>query len=318
MNSSAQPRIVVAIPFSLNQKERLERAAPQASFVYSGRDTALNDDIARADIVMGNLPPRQLSVDKNLKWVQLASAGADAYSAPGVLSPDVLLTNAVGAYGPAVSEHMFAVLLALMKKLHLYRDNQNGHVWEDRGPVTTLNGADVLVLGLGDIGRHFAVLASALGAHVTGVKRTPTPPPTGVEKVLTMENMNEAVPHADVVVSFLPGGNATHHLLNASFFARMKDGAYFLNGGRGSVVDTGALRNALVSEHLAGAGLDVSEPEPLPAADPLWDVPNALITPHIAGGYHLEGTTERICDICVDNLTRFMTNQLLTNLVQHK
>jgi phosphoglycerate dehydrogenase-like enzyme len=317
MNSSAQPHIVVAIPFSPSQKERLERAAPQASFVYSERDTALDDDVVRADIVMGNLPPRQLGMDENLAWVQLASAGADAYSAPGVLSSDALLTNAVGAYGPAVSEHMFAMLLTLMKKLHLYRDNQSGHVWEDRGSATALNGADVLVLGLGDIGRHFAVLASALGAHVTGVKRTPTPAPQGVEKVLTMENMNEALSAADVVVSFLPGGNATHHVLDTSFFARMKDGTYFLNGGRGSVVDTDALRSALVSGHLAGAGLDVTDPEPLPAADPLWDVPNALITPHIAGGYHLEGTTERICDICVDNLTRFSANQPLSNLVQH-
>ncbi|MCI1983929.1 MAG: D-2-hydroxyacid dehydrogenase [Bifidobacteriaceae bacterium] len=314
----ATPHIVVAIPFTASERATVEAAAPAALFAHSGKDVASDDDVALADIVMGNLPPRQLALAKNLQWVQLASAGADAYMAPGKIPPNVTLTNCVGAYGQAVSEHMLAMLLSLMKNLPLYRDNQRGHVWQNRGAVTTLVDANVVVLGLGDIGGHFARLVSALGAHVIGVRRHASAPmpESGVQRIVTMDQLPQILPQADVVASFLPGGIETHHMLGAAFFASMKHTSYFLNGGRGSVVDTDAVRDALVNGRLAGAGLDVTDPEPLPAEDSLWDVPNALITPHIAGGYQLPQTLENVAAICAGNLRHFLANEPLRNTVR--
>lgn len=311
MNTS----ILVVIPFTDSQRALLSSVAPSAQICFASPETVTSEQIAQSDIIMGNLSPAQLSAATNVKWVQLASAGAERYAAPGVLPKQVALTNAVGAYGEAVSEHMLAVLLELMKNLNLYRDNQNGHVWQDRGAVTSINGADVLVVGLGDIGTHFATLATALGAHVIGVRRHVSQPPQGVEKVVTLDTMNPAVVNADVVVSFLPGGEATHHVLGQSFFASMKQDSYFLNGGRGSVVDPDALREALTMGKLAGAGLDVTEPEPLPTDDPLWNMPNVVITPHVAGGFHLPAVLEHISAICSANLTSYLAGKPLNNLV---
>lgn len=191
--------ILVAIPFTPDQQRAVRAAAPDAKFIFSGRDTATSDDIAAADIIMGNLPPRQLTTHgRRVQWVQLASAGADSYSVPGILRPKTLLTNSVGAYGQAVAEHMVAMTLACMKKLPQYRDNQRGHVWEDCGGVTSLDGAHVLILGLGDIGTHFARMVSGFGAHVVGTKRqvpaTSAPLPTGVERIITMADLHEELP----------------------------------------------------------------------------------------------------------------------------
>lgn len=316
-DSASALHVVVAIPFTQEQRSRLEQAASGAHFAYSGKDIAADIDVAAADIVMGNLPHAQLATAHHLQWIQLASAGADAYTIPGAIPAKVQLTNCVGAYGQAVSEHMLAMLLSLMKNLPLYRDNQSKHLWENRGAVTSLVDAKVMVLGLGDIGRQFARLSSALGAHVTGVKRTVTLAPEGVEHVITLDQTKAVLPDMDIVVSFLPGGAPTQHLLDQEFFAAMKQGSYFLNGGRGSVVDTTAAREALASGHLAGLGVDVTDPEPLPLNDPLWDIPNALITPHIAGGYQLPATLDNVSRICAENLSRFISGNLLKNLVEH-
>jgi phosphoglycerate dehydrogenase-like enzyme len=317
---SPRQNIVVAIPFTDLQRERLTHVAPEAVFSFNGKDTASASDVASASIVMGNLSPALLSSATGLQWVQLASAGADAYTAPGALDTSVALTNSVGAYGQAVSEHMLALLLSLIKKLNLYRDTQSVHRWTDHGGVKSLVGASVVILGLGDIGTHMASLLTALGAHVVGIRRhVPTSLPPHVERVLTLDQARAdgTLSHADVVVSFLPGGGATHHLLDAEFFASMKPGSYFLNGGRGSVVDTDALREAVVSDHLAGAGLDVTDPEPLPATDPLWDVDNVFVTPHVAGGYHLPAVLDNVADICAANLRRFLAGEALHNVVKH-
>ncbi|MCI1935753.1 MAG: D-2-hydroxyacid dehydrogenase [Bifidobacteriaceae bacterium] len=314
--SEAERTVIVAIPFTQDQQETIRNASPTSTFVFSGTDTADDGDIAQADIVMGNLPPQQLVKATHLRWVQLASAGADSYSAPGVLPEDVLLTNSVGAYGHAVSEHVFAMTLSLIKKLPLYRDNQKARTWHDEGVVTSLKDAHVLVLGLGDIGRRYAEMASALGAHVTGMRRHVGEPPRGVEKVINNSGLATVLPQMDIVVSFLPGGAQTRHLVNADFLDRLHDGAYLLNGGRGTVVDPEALYQALESGKLAGAGLDVTEPEPLPADSPLWKMPNVLITPHVAGGYHLPDVLDAVAHICASNLAAYCAGQPLRNVVR--
>ena len=250
-----------------------------------------------------------------LQWLQLNSAGANEYCQPGVLPAGVTLTNATGAYGLALSEHMLAQTLAMMKKLYLYYDNQHQSQWHDEGPVTSLYGATVVVVGFGNIGRNFGQRVKAMGAHVIGLRRRQGAVPPEADEMGDMAHFNDYLAQADIVASCLPDTPETYHLYDAARFGAMKKGAYFVNVGRGTNVDQKALRDAVVSGHLAGAALDVTDPEPLPSSDSLWKTPGIYITPHISGGYHLQATHDYIVRIAADNLKRYLTGDPLENIV---
>ena len=225
-----------------------------------------------------------LTACDHLQLLQLQTAGYDDYLAAGTVPAEAKLSCSIGAYGQAVSEHMFAMVLSMMKRLPGYHDLQREHRWEDLGPVTSLKNANVLVLGAGDIGGHFATLCRSMGAHVRGIKRHPLVYPIVFEDMDGMDALSERLAEADIVASFMPSTPETRGLANAEFFAAMKPGAFFANGGRGDLVVADDLVAALESGHLAGAAVDVTDPEPLPATSPLWDAPNMLITPHVSVG----------------------------------
>lgn len=307
--------ILVIPPFSTAQKAVLEAGAPGAAFTYAEACDVSDEQVAVADVIVGNLPAEQLAQARRLRLLQLNSAGYDAYMAPGTVPAGAALASAVGAYGQAVSEHLYTMLLMLMKHLDGYRDDQRAHAWTDRGAVATLAGAQVLVLGAGDIGRHFAQLASAHGAHVTGVRRHAGTAPQDFERICTMDELHGLLPKADAVVSILPSAPGTRGLVDARFLSSCKRGAYFVNGGRGDLVVQADLIAALESGQLAGAALDVTVPEPLPANDPLWDAPNILITPHVAGQFHLYTVLDNIARIAGENLRRLAAGEPLLNEV---
>ena len=336
--------VLVVLPLNDAQRARLEAGAPTAHFSYvcpvssahgwgeaeslhktqesadrqeHASPPATTEQVSAADVIVGNLEPRRLVEARQLRLLQLNSAGFDDYLAAGTLPESVLLASASGAYGQAVSEHLLAMVLCLMKRLSAYRDDQRAHIWSDHGPVSSLEGARVLVLGTGDIGSHFARLASALGAHVTGARRHAGEPPEGFEALVTMAELRGSLGEANVVVSFLPSTPTTRGLVNADFFAAMRPGAFFANGGRGDLVISADLIAALKSGRLAGAALDVTSPEPLPPDHPLWDAPGVLITPHVSGGFHLPVVLNRIVDIAAENLRRLEANEPLCNLVAH-
>ena len=205
----------------------------------------------------------------------------DAYTAPGVLPEGVLLTCSTGVYGHSVSKHLFAMLLALMKRLPQYRDQQRQAQWRDLGQARSLLDAEVLMVGTGDLGTSFARLCRALGAHTTGVRRDPARPAQGIQRIYGLSELDELLPRADVVALALPQSPKTVGLFGRERLLRLKEDAILLNGGRGSAVDCAALAEVLESGRLWGAGLDVTDPEPLPPEHPLWRQPQALIThPH--------------------------------------
>ena len=315
--------VLVLPPFNERQRTRLETSAPHARFTYVtpkpgtilGNPTS--DQVAEADVIVGNLSPKRLSEATSLKLLQLNSAGYDNYLAVGTLPADLALCCAVGAYGQAVSEHLFAMTLALMKRLPGYHDLQHAHNWGDLGPVTTLAGARVLVLGTGDIGSHFAQLCQAMGARVTGANRHGGEAPAGFETVHPIDELPQILGEADVVASFLPSSPATQGLADAAFFSAMRPGAFFANGGRGDLVVADDLVATLSSGHLAGAALDVTSPEPLPEDSPLWDAPNLLITPHVSGGFHLFTVLDNIAGIAAENIAHLEAGEPLRNLVRH-
>ena len=323
--------VLVLLPVAKKHQALLEKGLPEASFTYvaprsavgvqttlgAGLAAVSDEQLAAADVVVGNLPPERVAAAPKLKLLQLNSAGYDNYLAAGCVPANVALCCASGAYGQAVSEHLFAMLLACMKRLPSYCDLQRRRTWDDLGPVISLVGARVLVLGAGDIGAHFAQLCRAMGAHVEGVKRNVAVCDPVFEAVHPMDDLLQAAGTADVVASFLPSSPATQGLVGEKFFSACKQGAFFVNGGRGDLVDQDALVAALEDGHLAGAALDVCTPEPLPADSPLWDAPNLLLTPHVSGNFHLEATLDNIVAIAADNLRRLSAGEPLRNAVAH-
>lgn len=307
--------ILTVIPVNARHRELLEKCGQNGNFIYADPETVTQEQVDQAQIILGNVPPEMVKKAKKLEWLQLNSAGFDAYARKEIMG-DRILTSCSGAYGQAVSEHMFAMLLAMQKKLHLYRDDQKDHKWGDEGAVTSISDTTVMVMGLGDIGKHFARLAHALGAYVIGIKRTYSPCPEYVDELHLQEDTQGLLPKADAVVSFLPSSQENKGFFGKEFFAQMKPGSLFLNGGRGDTVSTEHLYHALKEGRLGGAALDVTDPEPLPEDHSLWDMPQVFLTPHVSGGYHLSVTLDNVVDICVDNLYRYLKGEKLRNLVE--
>jgi phosphoglycerate dehydrogenase-like enzyme len=310
-----QMRVLVVIPINENEKERLQSKLPEAEYIYTTPKEITEELVKSADIIIGNVPPQYIRGTKNLKWLQLNSAGTDGYCAAGVIPEGAYLTNATGAYGLAISEHMLGMLLEIKKKLNLYYMNQKQHLWKSEGNVTSIEGSTALVVGLGDIGGDFARRMKALGSYTIGVKRTEGQKPEYIDELYTMEALDTLLPRADVVALSLPGTKDTYHLFNRDKFNLMKKDAVLLNVGRGSAICTEDLCDALENGIIRGAGLDVTDPEPLPADHRLWDVPGVVITPHISGQYNLPETLKRIVDISIENLERFTKQEPLRNIV---
>ena len=312
-------RVLVTIPLTGDEqitriRSLVERAGGTATFVRE--PLVVDADTEGASIIIGNVPARTLHGSQKLEWLQTSSAGYDHYLVEGLLAPITILTNATGAYGQAVSEHMLASLMCLMKKLHLYRDGQRASKWEDRGPVTSLVGATVLIMGAGDIGTSFARLVSALGAHAWGVRRHAGECCDPFERMFTLDDVSDVLGEADVVACVLPSTPETRGFCNAAFFSAMKMGAFFVNAGRGDLVDQDELAEVLANGRLAGAALDVTSPEPLPPDHPLWLQENALITPHVAGFWHLQATVDAVVGICASNLEAYLDGKPLANVVR--
>lgn len=323
-----EKRALVTIPTGERHRNLLQQAAPGWEFRFRGTDTLVcapqealpgqpvtQEDVDWAQVILGNVPAAMLHGSPALEWLQTNSAGVEPYIQPGVLEGDTLLTNATGAYGLAIAEHMLGMLLELFKKLELYRDAQKSGAWQSQGAVKAVYGSTVLVLGMGDIGGEFAARCKALGARVIGVRRSPRPCPEYADEVHLLEDLDSLLPHADVVAITLPGTDATRGLMSRERLAKMKEGAVLLNVGRGFIVDTEALCDALERGHLSGAGVDVTDPEPLPPTHRLWNIPTAVVTPHISGFYHLRETHERIVGIFLENLRHFQAGEPLRNLV---
>ena len=308
-------KIVIGMDLTAEQRRAFTEAAPGSALEFVGLGGITAENAADADMVIGNPPLDLLPKLKNLKALQLFSAGNDGYDAAIQQVPGAKLYNASGAYGLTLSEHMLGTLLMLMRKLHLYRDAQPSRGWANLGGVQSVWGSRILVLGLGNVGTMFAERVKALGAHVIGMKRTGGDKPACVDELYTIDQIDAILPTVDAVCMSLPNTPATQGILSASRIAAMKPGAFVVNVGRGSAIDQAALTDALNSGHLGGAALDVTVPEPLPAEDPLWTARNCILTPHVAGGYHLPQTEAYVIEILTENLRAFVSGAPLRNEV---
>lgn len=308
-------KVLVTVPFIEKQKELLKSTAGDAELCFMPANEVTEEMLAEAEIIMGNVSSEQAKRAKNLKWLQLNSAGADVYCAPGVLKEETVLTNASGAYDISVSESMVMGTFAMLKKAYAYYDNQKQGLWKDEGMVGSAYGACIVILGLGNIGLSYAKKMKAMGSYIIGVKRHESEAPEGVDEICTIDKLEECLRRADVVAAVLPGTPETKYLMGKEQFEVMKKTAYFLNVGRGNSVDEEALYQALESGEIAGAMLDVTEVEPLPAGSKLWNAKNLFITPHVAGGFHIPVTLDKIAEICAENLKAYLAGGKLKNIV---
>lgn len=273
-------------------------------------------DIQDSELLFGMFPPALLAQCPRLKWLQCSFAGVDTYTAPGVfVRPDAILTNASGAYGITISEHMICVLLMMMRRMPEYQALIAQRGWRILGDIRSIYGSTVTIVGMGDIGSNFGRRLKAMGATVRGVRRTVREKPDWADQVYPVERLNEALAGADVVALCLPGTESTRSLLGQAQFDAMDPGTYVINVGRGTAIDQQALDRALRSGRLAGAALDVATPEPLPQDHFLWDTPNLLLTPHVSGNMSLPRTCELVIEIFLRNLAHWEKGEPLEHQV---
>ena len=272
-----------------------------------------------ADIIYG-FAPSIVKTSKNLKWLCVPWAGVDSLMVPGYFAnEDCLLTNAAGAYGVSIAEHMIAVSLVMMRRLDQFMAETRAGQWKLPRPQKSLKDCRITVLGTGDIGSTFAKRARAFEpASIVGVCRSGKSSQPFYDKVLPVSQLDTVLPETDLLAMSLPATAETRGILSRERLALMPEGSYIVNVGRGSAIDEDALAEALESGHLAGAALDVFQTEPLPEGNRLWKTKNLLITPHVAGNMTLPYTKDKNVAMFLEDLENFTKGKPLHYLVDKK
>lgn len=273
------------------------------------------DDVIDAEIIIGYPPRKYLKESKSLKWLQLISSGVDKYLEAKVVPKQTIVTNAKGSYGASQSEFMFSLLLAIMKKIHIYRDNQLERKWQTEGSVKMLRSSTAIVIGLGDIGSEFSKLLKAFGVYVIGVRRDETKKCENVDELYSYKQLDNIIPRADIVAMVVPLTPETKNLINSKRISMMKKGSIIVNTGRGGTIDNEALFEALKNGQISAATLDVFSVEPLPKEHQAWAIKNLLITPHTAGQDYMSNNWQKTLKLIEYNLKAYCENKELKNIV---
>ena len=314
-------RIIAVIKKCLEDEKNLILSSVEKEdkvlFFNDEEELLKSEDYVNVEIVFGE--PERSTIDsmKNLRWIQMTWAGANKYTSVPNFPDKISLTSASGAYGCVISEYIISGILTLIKNLFSYRAQVKNGGWNKIEGDDTLEGKRVLILGTGNIGQETAKKLKCFGAYTVGICRTLSNKQLPFDEIYTIDNVDMQLQSADVVVIALPGTKETAEMFNAERIKRMKVNAILVNVGRGFIVNTDALTNALQNGLLKGAVLDVTEPEPLPEKHPLRNMENVVLTPHISGiswGGNMY-TRKRILDIFCENLIRDKNNELKRNII---
>ncbi len=248
-----------------------------------------------------------LAKAEQLKWFCASFAGVDHLLRSPYLKDEVLLSNSSGAYGVTIAEHIIMVTLMLLRRQMEYTEIVRGHRWDRNLPVRSIHGSRVLIIGTGDIGHETALRLRAFGpACIEGINRSGKGNDDAFDSIQSVENLEAALPEADIVILCIPGTKETRHLLNAERLAMLPAHAMIINVGRGQAIDQKALVGMLTEHRLGGAALDVFEQEPVPPEDPVWTCPGLLVTPHCSGNTSLGYTVDRIVDLFCEDFRRYV------------
>ncbi len=297
-----------------------QSASPKARIVGVTNDTIMQE-ITDADALIGNITPEQVRAGKNLKWVAVMSAGVEQVlmksGGDDLRDSNIVLTNNKVVQGPEIADHAFALLLALTRDLPLYWGDKQNEVWRKQPfKGIELMGKNAVIIGMGGIGMQIATRAWAFGMNVTGVDPEDRPMSPMIKKIVKPDQLDEVIPDADVIFISAPDTPKSHKMMGPKQFELMKKNSYFVAVSRGGVYDMGGLVKALDEKRLAGAGVDVMDPEPLPAGHALWKFPNAIMTPHIAG--RSDRDRGRMIGTIKENINRFVDGRPLLNVVDKR
>jgi len=293
----------------------LKSEVPEAEINCIAGSAAGLAELADSDVVYGWLPQDMIRQLKNLKWLHLPSAGANNYTDVSLyVNPSIILTKSSGTFGIPIAEHVIGMMIALSRNFALYHNAQKEGKWNrDRTEAIDIYNSNILLLGLGDIGTQVCRRLAGFDCNIIGFRRDASVPHELVSEVRPMSRLRESLPEADYVLICLPGTEETSKVMGREEFSVMKKQAIVINIGRGTIIDTDALVDALNEGRIAGAGLDVTDPEPLPPDHPLWSAANVLITPHISS---LSPRNDgRRLAIFTDLLKRYVSGREMYNIV---
>jgi phosphoglycerate dehydrogenase-like enzyme len=318
----ARPLTYLAGELTSDEQAELHTLAPNVRVLANlSREEALAH-AAEADGTDARfLSAEFLARAPKLAYAQAMGVGVDRWMhlEPLVKNEKIVLANLRGSSGPAIAEHAFAMLLVLTRDLRFHLESQASGRWGRDGsgmrPIA-LEGRTMLVVGLGGIGSEVAERAHGFGMRVIATRRSDAASPSWIAHVGKPGELLAMLPEADVVAICVPLTAETEHLFDKKAFAAMKPGSYLVNVARGKIVDTQALLDALKAKHLAGACLDVTDPEPLPPDHPLWKLPNVVITPHVSSDSEL--TDDRAWAAFKENFRRFGAGESLLNVVDKR
>lgn len=308
------------IVFTYTPDERLLQAVNDTTSGIEVVVATTKDDLAReiVDAQMTIGPGYSDDVRESaaqLVWHHVPWAGVESIVTPLMRQKGTILTNSSGISAPNMAEHAIAFMLAFGRAFPTFFEEQRRRAWRDWDETPKffeLTDQTVVLLGTGAIGKAIADRLRPFGCRIVGVRRRQGPV-EGFDEAVTFDMLPSILPQADHVISSLPMTPFTDKIVDGEFISQMKPGSYFHNVGRGGTVDQEALIRALESGHLGGAGLDVTDPEPLPEDSPLWDAPNTIITSHTSGNspkYH-----DRGADLLGENLRRYQASQDLLNVI---
>jgi phosphoglycerate dehydrogenase-like enzyme len=295
-------------------QDRILRYSPRVELKQCSSAEEFQREVEDAHVIFGEFSREDLPLAKQLKWIQWTAAGVENILWPELVNSPVVLTNMQRIFAPPISETVIGLLLSLTRGLNRYALEGQQHRWNIvPGPVE-ISGMTMGIVGLGGNGADTACRAyHGFNMRILAVDPKPLPKPDFVAELHSLDALPAMVPRCDVIVSAAPLTPVSEKMFNLAFFQSMKHDSYFINISRGKLVDTPALVRALNEGWIAGAGLDVTEPEPLPPDHPLWTAGNVLITCHSSG--HAPKTSTRQNDLFAENVRRYMEGLPLLNVV---
>ncbi len=307
-------KLIIAGGYQAQQLQALRAEFPTVDFVHAPTPADVLKEVPDADALYGwnAVTPEVLAVAKQLKWIHGPAAGSEwIRKVPEVIDTPIEVTNGRGAFAATIAESGFGMLLYLTRALGTDAANQKNHSWgpSDRSKHIGLSGLTLGVVGIGKIGTAIADRGHAFGMKVIACDAHDVARPSYVKRFWLLDGLDELLKESDVVMVTVPITPESRGMISAARLALMKRGSYLIVVSRGGIIDEKALPGFLLTGHLAGAGLDATDPEPLPADSPLWDAPNIIITPH-SSGWSTQ-TTAAVGEVFKENLRRFVAGQPL-------
>lgn len=311
-------RIVLCYPLEPRHLEQIQAAAPGHEVVAAGQER-IAAELLQADIFCGHakvpVPWQEIVERQRLQWIQSSAAGLDHCLTPETIASDIIVTSASGLFAEAVAEQTLALLLGILRSLPVFLRAQQQREFIRR-PTRDLHHATVGIVGLGGNGVRIAEVVRPFGTRLLATDMFTDEKPSCVDELWPADQLDRLLAESDVAILAAPLNSQTQGMIAAPQLARMKPGAILINVARGPIVVERDLVAALKSGHLGGAGLDVTEVEPLDSGSPLWDLPNVIITPHV-GAQSLrraDNTTDLVCE----NLRRYFAGRSLINQVDKR